>query len=352
MSNGKLNTAILGLNSGGQLLLKASEAMDCLRIQAVADKDTILAEKIAGQYKCAAFDDYRQLIIQNQLDCLLVAAPIHSCDEYVRMAMKKKFNVLKMAPAARDFEEAAEFVRLAEEQQIQFAISNPSRYARSYVELRRFLEKGDIEHAFLMTVFCNLGDHPQPGWQTDPKLAGGGVLLHDCYQMIDQVVSNFDMPQQVYSLNTNQAQDKQQRLYLTEDTAVVTMKFSDTFIGNFIATRRAETGPREGFLKLYAKDKILTVSDTQLNVSDGLGRAVKKLKYDDDELVCMTKLLKSFAGSILLPDKNKLCSSARENLKDMAVIESAYLSARTGFPEEPGRILQIASLGVDKAAGE
>ena len=352
MSDGKLNTAILGLNEGGQLLLKASEAVDYLQIQAVADKDTILAEKIAGQYKCAAYDDYRQLIIQNQLDCLLVAAPIHSCDEYVRMAMKKKFNVLKMAPAARDFEEAAEFVRLAEEQQIQFAIANPSRHARSYVELRKLLEEGEMEHIFLLTAFCNLGGHPQPGWRTDPKLAGGGVLLHDCYWLIDQVVSNFNMPQQIYSLNTNQAQDKQQRLYLTEDTAIVTMKFSDTFIGNFIATRRAETGPKEGFLKLYAKDNILTVSDTQLTVSDGLGNSIKKSKYDDDELVCTTELLKNFASSILSPGKHKLCSSGRENLKDMAVIESAYLSARTGFPEEPGRILQMVSIGVDKEISE
>jgi len=349
MSDSKLNTAVLGLNSDGQLLLKASEAVDCLRIRAVADKDTILVEKIAGQYKCAAFDDYRQLIIQNQLDCLLVAAPIHSCDEYVRMAMKKKFNVLKLAPAARDFEEAAEFVRLAEEQQIQFAIANPNRYARSYVELRKLLEEGQIEHFFLLTAFCNPGDHPQPGWRTDPKLAGGGVLLHDCYRMIDQVVSNFDLPQQVYSLNTNQAQDKQQRLYLTEDTAVVTMKFSDTFIGNFIATRRVGTGIKEGFLKLYAKDKILTVCDAQLTVSDGLGRAIKELKYDDSEPACMTELLRDFASSILSPEKNKLRSSGRENLKDMAVIESAYLSARTGFPEEPGRILQMVSIGVDKA---
>jgi predicted dehydrogenase len=352
MSNGKLDTAILGLNEGGQLLLKASEAVDCLRIQAVADKDTILAEKIAGQYKCAAFDDYRQLIIQNQIDCLLVAAPMHSCDEYMRMAMKKKFNVLKIAPAARDFEEAAEFVRLAEEQQIQFAVANPSRYARSYVELRQLIEEDEIEHVFLLTAFCNLGDHPQPGWRTDPKLAGGGVLLHDCYRMIDQIVLNFDMPQQVYSLNTNQAQDKQQRLYLTEDTAIVTMKFSDTFIGNFIATRRPETGPKEGFLKLYTKNKILTVSDTQLTVSDGLDRVIKKSKYDDDELVCSTELLKSYASSILSPDKNKLCSSGRENLKNMAVIESAYLSARTGFPEEPGKILQMVSFAVDKAKTE
>jgi len=352
MSDSKLNTAILGLNESGQLLLKASETVGCLRIQAVADKDTILAEKIAGQYKCAAFDDYRQLIIQNQIDCLLVAAPIHSCDEYVRMAMKKKFNVLKMAPAARDFEEAAEFVRLAEEQQIQFAVANPSRFGRSYIEFRKFIEQGKIEHIFLMTAFCNIGDHPQPGWRTDPKLAGGGVLLHDCYRMIDQVVLNFGMPQQVYSLNTNQAQDKQQRLYLTEDTAIVTMKFSDTFIGNFIASRRAGTGSKEQFLKLYAKDNMLTLSDTQLNVSDGSSRTIKKSKYDDDELSCMTELLKNFASSILSPEKNKLRSSGRENLKDMAVIESAYLSARTGFPEEPGRILQMVSIGVDKAISE
>jgi len=352
MSEGKLNTAILGLNSGGQLLLQASEAVDCLEVQAVADKDTNLAEKIAGQYQCTAYDDYRQLIIQNQLDCLLVAAPIHSCDEYVRMAMKKKFNILKLAPAARDFEEAAELVHLAEEQNIQFAVGNSSRFARSFVKLRQYLVEGKIEHIYLMTAFCNVGDLPQPGWRTDPKLAGGGVLLHDCYRMIDQVVSNFDIPQQVYSLNTNQAQDKQQRLYLTEDTAIVTMKFSDTFIGNFIASRRVGTGSKEEFLKLYAKDKILTVSDAQLTVSDGLGRAIKRLKCDDDELVCTTELLKSFAGCILSPDKNKLCSSGRENLKDMAVIESAYLSARTGFPEEPGKILQMAPLGVDKEADE
>jgi predicted dehydrogenase len=352
MSDGKLNTAVLGLNEDGQLLLQASEAVDCLKIQAVADKDTNLAEKIAGQYQCAAYDDYRQLIIQNQLDCLLVAAPMHSCDEYVRMAMKKKFNVLKLAPPARDFEEAAEFVKLAEEQEIQFAVGNPSRFACSFVKFHQYLEEGRIEHIFLMTAFCNLGDYPQPGWLTDPKLAGGGVLLQDCYRMIDQVVSNFDIPQQVYSLNTNQAQDKQQRSYLTEDTAIVTMKFSDTFIGNFVATRRTGAGPKEEFIKLYGKDMVLSVSDMHLTVSDGSGSLSEELKCGDDGLECTTELLKSFAGSILSPATNKLCSSGRENLKNMAVIESAYLSARTGFPEEPMRILQIASVGVDKVASE
>jgi hypothetical protein len=60
----------------------------------------------------------------------------------------------------------------------------------------------------------------------------------------------------------------------------------------------------------------------------------------------MVGLLKDFAMSILLPEENKLTSSGRENLKGMAVIEAAYLSARTSMPEEPARVLQMSQLGM------
>jgi len=341
MSENKLKTAVLGLNDKGQLLLEAASKIEEFEIQAVADKDTKLAENTAHRYNCRAYDDYRQLIIQNQFDCLLVAAGMHSCDEYIKAAMKKKFNVLKLAPPARNFEEAAEFVRLAEDENVKFAVANPGRFAESFSALQQFLQQGRIEQVFLVTAFCAVGNEDHPAWQTDPKLAGGGVLLHNCYDIIDQILCNFATPQQVYSLSTNTVSDRQQRLYLTEDTAIVTMKFTDVSFGNLIASK--VFGPQEKLLKLYGKDKILTVSKTRFVISDSLGRVCEEFKYDDDELCCMTKLLKNFALSILSPDKNRLCSSGRENLKDMAVIESAYLSARTGMPEEPARILEMAS---------
>jgi len=253
--------------------------------------------------------------------------------------MKKKFNILKLAPAARNFEEAAEFVRLAEDENINFAIANVSRFARSFLALREFLQEGRIEQIFLITAICTVGNQPQPPWQTDPKLAGGGVLLRNCYEIIDEIVWNFATPQQVYCIKTSTAGDKQQRSYLTEDTAVVTMKFTDTFIGNLIVSKAF--GPEQEFLKVYGKDKILTVSNTRFTISDGLGQVSEELEYDEDELFWYTALLKNFALSIVSPDKNKLCSSGRENLNDMAVIESAYLSARTSMPEEPGRVLQM-----------
>lgn len=347
MSEDKLRTAVLGLNEHGRLLLEAARASDYFEIEAVADTDTNLAEKTAQQYQCAAYDDYRQLItamdshVNPQSRALLVAAGLHSCDEHVRLAMKKQFNVLKLAPAARNFEEAAELVRLSEDEGVKFAIANPCRYTKSFLAFREFLQQGRIEQVFLLDAFCSFSEEHSPGWQSDPKLAGGGVLLHNCYQIIDQILWNLNMPQQVYSLHTNQAQDKQQRLYLAEDTAIVTMKFTDTFIGNLIASRRAGLGEGREFLRLYGKEKTLTVSRSLLTVTDSLGKVCERQEYDDDRISCMAELLKNFAVSILSPDNNRLISSGRENLKNMAVMESAYLSARTGFPEEPARILQM-----------
>ena len=355
MSEVKLKTAVLGLDDGCQLLLEAAGQTDYFQLVAVADSDTKIAEKSAYEYKCAFYDDYRQLVIQNQLDCLLVAAPMYSCEEYVRMAMKKKFNVFKLAPAARNFEEAVEFAKLARDENIKFAVANPRRFSESSIALTEFLRQGRIEQVFLITAFCNFGEvywqrekqqkEHSPGqrvWQTDPKLAGGGVLLRNCYEIIDQIVCNFGVPQQVYALNTSQAQDKQQRLYLAEDTSVITMKFSDMLIGNLTAFRRECIRSSEEFLRIYGRDRILTVSDRKITLGNGTEQSVEEFVYDDDELCRMTRQLTNFALSILSPDEHKPNSSGEENLRDMAVIESAYLSARTGMPEEPGRILQMA----------
>jgi len=235
-----------------------------------------------------------------------------------------------------------EFVRLAEDENIKFAVANPARFAQSFLALSQFLGQGQIKQIPLITAFCTGANEHIGSWQNDPKLAGGGVLLRNCYEIIDQIVCNFSTPQQVYSLNTNTAGDRQQRLYLTEDTAVVTVKFTDTFFGNLIASK--VFGPEQELLKVYGKDKILTVSNTRFIISDALGQVGEESEYDDGQLVWYTALLKNFALSILSPDKNKLCSSGRENLKDMAVIESAYLSARTGMPEEPGRILKMTQI--------
>lgn len=343
MSRDKLKTAILGLTERGQRLLETAGQSNLFEIVAVADGHPELAEKIVGRYECAWFDDYRQLVIQNQVDVLIVAAPIHSCDEYVRAAMKKKFNILKVVPPALDFEQTAEFVRLARKEKVRFVTDNDHRFRPGFQKLRDYLVSEDIKNFHLVTAVCNVTsqlDRVSERWLSDPQLAGGGVLLRNSYELIDQIIFNFGICQQVYCLTTNYAPDKQQRLSITEDTAVVTMKFSDTLVGNLIACR--VFGPPLQLLRIHSKDRFLTASQDSFTVSDNLGHVIDEFKYNPGESESTAKMLENFAQTLLTPDKNKLFADENADLKNMALIESAYLSARTAMPEEPSKMLDMA----------
>jgi len=341
MDKDKLKTAVLGLNHEGLLLLEAALQTELFQIQAVADKDSAVAETTGKKYDCAHYDDYRRLLTTTELDCLIVAAGLYSCHEQLRMAMKKKLHILKAAPAGRNFEEAAEYVNTAQQENVRFAIACAKRFGQSYNVFRDFLREAMDEQSGVLTSICNYGDCARPAWHSDPKLAGGGVLLRDCYEIIDQIVYNFWLPQQVYTANNSMAEDKKHRQYLTEDTAIVTMKFSDTLVGNMVVSR--VFGPRQEFLRLCGKNRILTVTDNKVLISTAnSGRIIKRRLFNDNRLRWCREMVTNFALSILQPDKNELCNSAKDNLLNMAVIEAAYLSARTGMPEQPSRILEMA----------
>ncbi len=342
MRESPLKTAILGLDDAGRLLLEAAQGLDYFTIVAVADSDTNLAQQQAGLYNCAAYDDYRQMIMQNQLDCLLVAAPLHSCAEHLRTAIKKKFNILKLPPLSRNFSEAAEFVKLAQDQEVGLAVANLGRLAKPALAMKSFVLQNSTEQPFFILAAASGG--PQAKWRNDPVLAGGGVVLYDCWDIIDQITWNFGIPQQVYCVVSSTATDRQQRLYLTEDSAIVTMKFSDCLSGSILAGRAADApgkGPQK-WLIAHGQDKLIRFDDKNFEVTDSLGQRLQQDNFDDDSLSRMKKTLENFGSNLLWPDNNPLVSAAADNLKNMAVIEAAYLSARTGMPEEPGRILKIA----------
>ncbi len=345
MNGPPLKTAVLGLNNTGKMLLEAALQTECLNVTAVADSDTNLAQQIGTSYGCAFYDDYRQLIIQNQLDCLLVAAPTYTCAEYIITALKKKFNIFKIPPLARNFGESAEFAKLAQTEGVKFVVANLDRLAQSALAMRTHILNKQAERVFFILAAAGspASDSPQANWRNDPILAGGGTILHDCWDTIDLITSNFGIPQQVYCVAGSTAPDRQQRLYLTEDTAVITMKFSDTLSGTLLAGRAAENSGKQPqkYLIAHSQDTLLKCDDNHFEVTGAKGRTRRK-RFDDDYPGRMKKALENFAAGLLSPDKNILISTVGENLKNMAVIEAAYLSARTGMPEEPARILKIA----------
>ena len=338
MGEDTLKTAVLGLNDKGRGLLEAARRSEYYEIRAVADADAELAQRLAGRYECEHYGDYRQLIIQNHFDVLIVAAPSHTCDEHIRAAMEKKINVLKLAPAGPGFERAVQFVKIAESEGVKFGVVNLRRFAGSFNAARDYIKENRLGQVYLITAECAFAERSGEKWHSDPELAGGGVLLYPSYEMVDRVVACFSIPQQVYSLNLNRAPDKMQRSLLTEELAVVTMAFGDRLIGNLIASE--VFGPYEQVLRIYGESGSLAVSDDRLIVCDRAGKVLEEFRYEYNEERLTIRLLDNFAAGILLPDEGRFCCGAIDSLPTMAVIEAAYLSARTAMPEEPRRVLE------------
>jgi len=346
MRESPLKAGVLGLGETGRLMLEAAAKVEYFKIVAAADSDGKLAEEAAKEYNCAAYDDYRRLIIQNQLDCLFVAAPIHACGEFLKMAIKKKFHILKAPPPARNFGEAAEFVKLAQNEGVTFAAASAGRFAASSLAMRGFVLGHLNEPPFFISAGANSNaDTSNPKWRDDPVLAGGGVILHDCWEIIDRIIWNYGLPQQIYCITGNNAPDMQQRLYRTEDSAVLTMKFGDVLCGSLLAGRAAAM-PLDGELRdgLIARgqEKIIRCDDKSFEVMDWQGKSKGKENFSDTPLSRMKEAIENFGSYLLWPDKNPLVTTAADNLKNMAVIDAAYLSARTGMPEEPAKILKIS----------
>ncbi len=355
MDQPPLKTGILGLDHRGSFYWQVLRDMAQFKVCAVADRDVQRLEEIRQQEDCEVFDDARQFILQSDLDCLIVAAGLHSCLDHVRMALKKGIAVLKLSPAGRRYEEALELVELAESENVRFDIANPMRYCDSFKQLRKVvMDKDELARPFMVRLRCDFGLlagrcledyqlHPdsETAWITDQELAGGGVLLHNCYGLLDQCVQLFCLPDQVYALCTSLASEQQQLHHLTEDAALVSLRLGEGLMGEVVAMRHWDDRPTQQTLTVNGKERIVSTSTDRHTVSDSRGQVIEQQRFDYDERLMAQRMLMDYAESFKEEDPSIFSSSGRDNLPLMALLEAAYLSVRTGSPEEPGRMLRM-----------
>lgn len=349
MTERTIKLAAIGLTDEAQELLAIAVESGLYTIAAVGDERPERAEACARQYECPAFTDFRQLIIKAEADLLFFGAPVHQSAEFVRLGIQEHCHILQMCPPALNFEQLAGFYRLAKKEQVHFHTTVCRRFGSAFGSVRQFLaESRDDDNPWhLISAVCHvpIGElEPERRWLYDPQTAGGGVVLQSCYDMVDQLLLCFGMPQRVYGLTMSQAPDRQQRMSLTEDTAVIAMQFTDTLIAQLCASRTL--GPARRHLRVHGKQKHLTATDDEVVICDNAGILLRQESYPDDRRPSQKRMLENIALGLLQPDTHVIYPAHGFDLSTFAVIEAAYLSSRTGMAEEPARILSLADKGV------
>ncbi len=345
MSIGKLKTASLGLGRKANQLLDLACSTGLYEIISVADSVLSNAVQAAQKYSCTAFDDYRQLVLQNDIDVLIVAEPLYKCAEYVRIAINKKCNIIKLIPTATNFELAVELINLAEKNNVKYITAAPARFAPGFERLCDYLKTIDRRQLSFVNINASLGsDFFQPitsDQQADAKLSGGGVLLNDCFELLSLIIENFSLPQQIYALLTSRIADRKAKQYLGEDTATASLVLSDGLIGTFLAAKQVGSNTTTP-VRIYGPQQNIIATPNRLAVIDSAGAIINENKYPLKPEKCITEMFIDTGRALLEPDKYKLRNSWQLDLATMALIEAAYLSAKTGTPESPRRFVEMA----------
>lgn len=348
MAENAVKIAAIGLTEAAQKILDIAWESGLYTIVAVGDERSELAETAGRKYECSHYTDHRQLIIQTDADFLLFGSPVHQCADFIRLGIQEHFHILQSCPPALNFEQLAEFYRLAHKEHQLFITLQNSRFRQPFDHIRstvKDMADDGSQQWHLISAVCHvpMGPlEPNERWLYDPNMAGGGVLLQQCYDLIDELILCFGLPQRVYALTMSQAPDRQQRMSLTEDTAVVAMRFTDTLIAQITASRTL--GPARRHLRIHGKDQHLTATEEEVVLYDNNGTLLGQESYSQDEIPSKIRMMENIARSVLNPEECILYPEHGFDLNTLAVIQAAYLSTRTGMAEEPGKIFRLADI--------
>lgn len=330
-----MKVGLMGLGQGGHLVAEALLSSSWCQLVAVASRKSHRIDRFVEKHPdIAAYDDYRSLIVENPLDALFVAVPPFLRVKYLPLAAEHRCPVWLLPPVARRFDEAAEIAVRFEES------SCPAVVGRSWAAEPAMqpdaLQLDRLGRFFFAGGTVTTCAEEDLDWRGDSVRAGGGVLLDRGYELVDMMVSIMGLPATVYAAGRGVSRPGTRFPYDTEDTAAIVCQFSNGAVAAINACWTS--GPDRCEIEFFGTNGTVRIDSRRVVTRDRTGeRILADLPRAANPLSASIEQFLSAVKS----NPDKVRSSARDHLATIAVVQAAYLSARTGQPESPGAIFSM-----------
>ena len=337
-----VSVSLMGVSGAGEPLLRALLAEPRVRVTAVADRSADVLAEANGLGTYELFDDYRQLVVQSQCDLLMITAPPFAGNEYALLAAGRGAHVWRLPPLARGFEQAVGLVDAFQRADRMLLVGTAWRVDPRYQAMVSHLD----ELGGLFLARASVVSHLQDplGWRGDSARAGGGVLLNQAYEAVDRIVALLGLPDEVVASATRLARTQTAQSYDTEDTASAMLRHPKGVTGLIAASWLSQ--PQEDSFRLHGSGGSATIDTEGLVMTDAEGRTSATCPHEPERAAAAQ--IHAVIEAVTEGRSSDL-PTAGQQLRTMAVIESAYLSARTGQPESPADLLRLHGVSADAA---
>lgn len=205
---------LIGAGRIGQVYAQVLKNCEVGRITAVADDRREPAEAVAAELGCSFFDTFEDLAERAEVEAVLVCTPPHTHLEISKHFLARGINVMCEKPLAVSVEEARQMLDVAIENGVVLTMASKFRYVQDLVRARSIVASGILGDLILLeNTFASRVDMTQR-WNSDPTLAGGGVLIDNGTHSVDLVRSFLGPIAEVMAVEGRRVQE-----LAVEDTA-------------------------------------------------------------------------------------------------------------------------------------
>lgn len=189
MSQEVLRVGVAGCGGLGRTEAKIVHDLDGVELVGVCDVVLANAKQAAADLGIKkAYSNHRQLIEENDLDCMVVVTPTYTHAEVTVDAANAGLHVFCEKPMAITLQECDKMLEAAERNNVKLMIGFVRRFQPNYREMKKRVDAGDIG-AVRLVQSVRMGGRPPVGigeWRRERRKVGGlhSAYIHEMDQML------------------------------------------------------------------------------------------------------------------------------------------------------------------------
>jgi UDP-N-acetylglucosamine 3-dehydrogenase len=187
-----LNVVVIGVGNMGKHHVRNYFEMENVNLVAVCDINKELANRVAKKYSCKAYDNYKELLEQEDFQAASIAVPTSLHKKVSLDFIEKRKHVLLEKPIAKTIEEAQDIIRAAREKKVKLLIGHIERFNPAVQKLKELIKK-DVLGKLTSIIARRVGVAP-------PQIQDANVIVDMAVHDID-IINYFveKPPMKIYS---------------------------------------------------------------------------------------------------------------------------------------------------------
>jgi predicted dehydrogenase len=323
-----VSTIKVGLIGGGGIAdahIRGYRAYaDVIEVTAVADVIDETARRRASELGAAAYTDFRQMILEADLDAVDICLPHHLHAEAIVSAAQAGKHILCEKPLCLTVEQASQVQRAVSTAGVTLMCAHNQLFLPAVSTAKQLLDEGIVGTVYEVRItdtFYNDFNPHNMGWRATAATSGGGELMdtgyHPTYLMLHLADGSPVEATALLSLHRLRFMD-------SEDSAQVLVRFDNGIVGHLVTSWAYDPPPGTERFSVVGERGSLHSDGTSLTVTL---RGSDSQTYDFEAVDTYVSEIGHFADC--LRSGSRPVHTEREGIDVLCIILAAYEGARS-----------------------